>query len=64
MAAALHWLRAESPMHVATFRRAGADLEGPLAAAFEAALQAHTEPSGVVAFASPYVVVSARYRAS
>ena len=63
VAAALDWLQKESPMHVATFARAGAARQ-ELADAFGAALQQHAEPSGVVAFSSPYVVVSAVYRAS
>lgn len=64
MAAALHFLRAESPVHVETFRRAGPALRERLAAEFEKALQPHVEPSGAVAFTAPYVVVSAVYRAS
>ncbi|MBI5340814.1 MAG: methyltransferase domain-containing protein [Mycolicibacterium rufum] len=63
VSAALEWLQTESPMHVATFGRAGAARQ-ELADAFAAALQQHAEPSGVVAFSSPYVVVSAVYRAS
>lgn len=63
VSAALEWLQTESPMHVATFGRAGA-ARRELAEAFAAALQQHAEPSGVVAFSSPYVVVSAVYRAS
>lgn len=59
MAAAMQFLRAESPMHVATFQRAGAH-EEELAAAFQTALQAHAEPSGAIAFNAPYIVVSAR----
>lgn len=60
---AMTWLQNESPMHVATFARAG-DARAPLADAFTAALRQHADPSGVVAFSSPYVVVSAVYRAS
>ena len=63
LAAAMHWLREESPTHVATFRRAG-DARQELAAAFEAALLPYTDPSGAVALTSDYVVVSASYRAS
>lgn len=63
LAAAMHFLRAESPMHVATFERAGAK-QAELATAFEDALRAHADPSGRVAFSSPYVVVSAVYRAA
>lgn len=60
MAAALHFLRAESPMHVETFRRAGPAQSDCLTEEFEKALQPHRETSGTVAFDSPYVVVSAR----
>jgi ubiquinone/menaquinone biosynthesis C-methylase UbiE len=58
MAAVLHFLRAESPMHVATFLRAE-DKREHLAAEFESAMRPHLEASGVVAFDAPYVVVSA-----
>ena len=63
MAAALHFLRAESPMHVATFRRASPQQRDRLAAEFEKALSQHLEPSGAVAFTAPYAVVSATLRA-
>ncbi|ABM12596.1 MULTISPECIES: class I SAM-dependent methyltransferase [Mycolicibacterium] len=63
MAAALHFLRSESPMHVATFRRAAPAQQDRLAAEFEIALRRHLEPSGAVAFTAPYVVVSATLRA-
>ncbi|MDG4664311.1 class I SAM-dependent methyltransferase [Mycobacterium sp. 236(2023)] len=59
MSAALHWLRAESPVHVETFRRADPDQQQRLAAEFEATLRPFEEPSGTVAFTSPYVVVCA-----
>ena len=59
----MHWLRAESPMHVATFQRVG-DAAEELTSAFTEALQRHAGPSGAVAFDSPYAVVSAVYRAS
>lgn len=58
MAAVLHFLRAESPMHVETFRRAEGKRE-QLAAEFESAMRPHLETSGAVAFDAPYVVVSA-----
>ena len=58
MAAALRFLQEESPVHVATFRRA-ADQRDRLAAAFEAALQPHVDNGGAVTFGAPYVVVSA-----
>jgi SAM-dependent methyltransferase len=62
MTAALHFLRAESPMHVDTFRRADAATRERLAAAFESALRPHVDPSGGVRFDSPYVVVTAARR--
>lgn len=62
MTAALHFLRDESPMHVATFRRADPAQRDRLAAAFEEALRPHQDPSGSVAFTAPYVVVSAVLR--
>lgn len=63
MAAALHFLRAESPIHVETFRRAGAEQQEQLAAAFESALRPHVDSSGAVSFTSSYVVVTAVLRA-
>ncbi len=59
MAAALHFLRAESPVHVETFRRADPAQQDRLTAEFEKTLGDHVEPSGVVAFTAPYVVVTA-----
>ncbi|MEH3140399.1 MAG: class I SAM-dependent methyltransferase [Mycobacterium kyogaense] len=63
VAQALQWLRTGSPMHVATFERAGTAGKD-LADAFAATLQQHTGPSGAVTVTSPYVVVTATYRAS
>ncbi|PRC41861.1 SAM-dependent methyltransferase [Mycobacterium sp. ITM-2017-0098] len=63
MAAALHFLREESPMHVATFRRADPSQQQRLATEFENALRPHQEATGTVAFTAPYVVVSATLRA-
>lgn len=63
MSAALHFLRDESPMHVATFRRADPAQQQRLAAEFENALRPHQERSGTVAFTAPYVVISATLRA-
>ncbi|MDA2894415.1 class I SAM-dependent methyltransferase [Mycolicibacterium sp. BiH015] len=60
MDAALHWLRAESPVHVATFSRADAAQQELLTTEFEKALRPHRQRSGAIAFTSPYVVVSAR----
>lgn len=62
MSAAMHFLTAESPMHVETFRRAEQPQRDRLAAEFENALRPHLEPSGSVAFLSPYVVVTATRR--
>ncbi|MHA0286196.1 class I SAM-dependent methyltransferase [Mycobacterium sp. C3-094] len=59
----LQWLQTGSPMHVATFDRAGA-ARRDLADAFTRALQQHAAPSGAVTVTSPYVVVTATYRAS
>ena len=59
----LEWLQTCSPMHVATFDRAGS-ARADLIDAFTAALQQHAAPSGAVTVTSPYVVVSATYRAS
>ncbi|MEZ0342668.1 class I SAM-dependent methyltransferase [Mycobacterium sp. pV006] len=64
VAAALHFLREESPVHVETFRRVDPALQEELAAEFETTLAQHTVDSGAVAFTAPYVVVSAVYRAS
>ena len=62
MTAALHFLRAESPMHVATFGRADATQQKQLSDEFEAAMAQHVEASGAVAFDAPYIVVSATLR--
>ncbi|MCV7055025.1 class I SAM-dependent methyltransferase [Mycolicibacterium gilvum] len=62
MTAAMRFLTSESPMHVETFRRADSSQRARLAAEFEDALRPHLEPSGSVAFLSPYVVVTATLR--
>lgn len=62
MTAAMRFLTSESPMHVETFRRAEPAQRARLAAEFEDALRPHLEPSGSVAFLSPYVVVTATLR--
>ena len=59
LAAALHFITAESPMHVAAFERADAEQRARLSAGFEAALRAHADPAGAVSFDSPYLVISA-----
>ncbi len=59
----LEWLQTGSPMHVATFARAGSARQD-LTDAFTAALQRHAAPSGAVTVTSHYVVVTAIYRAS
>ncbi|MGP4055528.1 class I SAM-dependent methyltransferase [Mycobacterium sp. 4D054] len=61
--AAMHFLRAESPVHVETFRRADPAQQDRLATEFENTLQRHVEASGAVAFEAPYVVVTATVRA-
>ncbi|TRW81136.1 class I SAM-dependent methyltransferase [Mycolicibacterium sp. 018/SC-01/001] len=60
---ALDWLQTGSPMHVAAFARAGSARQ-ELMAAFTTALTRFASPSGAVSVPSPYVVVSAVYRAS
>ncbi|UXA19351.1 class I SAM-dependent methyltransferase [Mycobacterium sp. SMC-4] len=62
MDAALHFLRAESPVHVETFRRVESAVQDTLAGEFEKALQPHVEPTGAVVFTAPYVVVTAKLR--
>jgi hypothetical protein len=59
VAAALHWVRAESPVHVTMFRYASAGQQEQLTAAFEAAFRPHVDAAGAVSFTSPYAVVSA-----
>ncbi|EJZ07364.1 class I SAM-dependent methyltransferase [Mycolicibacterium vaccae] len=59
VAAALRFLSAESPVHVETFRRVDPAQQDRLTAEFEKTLGGHVEPSGVVAFTAPYVVVTA-----
>ncbi|MBX7434395.1 class I SAM-dependent methyltransferase [Mycobacterium sp. Y57] len=60
MAAALHFLCEESPVHVETFRRVDVATRQRLASAFEVALRPYVVAGGAVAFATPYVVVSAQ----
>ncbi|MGE2728498.1 class I SAM-dependent methyltransferase [Mycolicibacterium vaccae] len=62
--AAMRFLRAESPVHVKTFRRVSEPQRDELAAAFESTLAGHVDATGTVTFGAPYVVVSATYRAS
>jgi SAM-dependent methyltransferase len=61
LAAAMRFVTQESPMHVATFQQAGDSHREALQAAFEDAMRAHLH-DGAVAFASPYVVVTATRR--
>ena len=58
--AALHFMTRESPTHVTLLDNVDDGLRKPLVAAFEAALRAHTDNDGVVAFDSSYLVVTAR----
>lgn len=53
MAAALHFLRVESPVHVETFRHADPAQQDRLAAEFKKALHQHVDTSGVVVFDAP-----------
>jgi SAM-dependent methyltransferase len=62
LAAAVHFVTQESPMHVALFARTDAAKRTRLRSAFESALSAHAGPTGTVSFAAPYVVVTARRR--
>ncbi|MGE0219352.1 class I SAM-dependent methyltransferase [Mycolicibacterium sp.] len=59
MPAALHWLRAESPVHVTTFQRADDAQRERLVSEFESALRPYVGASGEVAFTSSFVIVSA-----
>jgi SAM-dependent methyltransferase len=59
--AAVRFVTYESPMHVSVLGDVDAAQRGPLLAAFEAALRARSDETGV-RFDSPYVVVSARRR--
>ena len=59
--AAMRFLVAESPMHVAALSRAG-DRRDELIAAFEAALAARTRGDGRVAFESHYAIITAQRR--
>ena len=59
LAAAMHFITDESPMHVAAFERADDEQRARLSAGFEAALRAHADPAGAVSFDSPYLVISA-----
>jgi SAM-dependent methyltransferase len=59
--AAVNFVTNESPMHVALLGNVDAAKHEPLRAAFEAAMRAHGDGSGV-RFDAPYVVVTARRR--
>ena len=59
--AAVNFVTRESPMHVAVLANADPAQREPLLAAFEAALRARSDDSGV-RFDSPYLVVTARRR--
>jgi SAM-dependent methyltransferase len=61
LAASLHFVTDESPMHVNVFRYVG-DAHDRLITAFEAAFANHADDTGRVAFDAPYVVVTARRR--
>lgn len=59
---ALHFISEESPMHVDVLHRVSEMQHDRLMSAFEVALAPHTDADGVIAFDSPYVVVTARRR--
>jgi SAM-dependent methyltransferase len=58
---AVNFVTNESPMHVAVFGQLDFATRGRLQAAFEAAMEAHSDDAGV-RFDAPYVVVTARRR--
>lgn len=60
LAAALHFLEHESPMHVDLLSRLEPPLGERLLAAFDAALGEHVDDAGRVSFTSPYLVATAR----
>ncbi|MGJ0118930.1 class I SAM-dependent methyltransferase [Williamsia sp. MIQD14] len=59
---AMHFISEESPMHVDVLHRVSEIQHDRLLSAFEVALAPHTDTDGVIAFDSPYVVVTARRR--
>jgi 2-polyprenyl-3-methyl-5-hydroxy-6-metoxy-1,4-benzoquinol methylase len=60
VAAGMHFLTSESPLHVDLFRRVEAEQSERLRAAFQSALQAHADVDGRVSYEAPYLVVTAR----
>jgi SAM-dependent methyltransferase len=62
LAAAQHFLRHESPMHVDVFRRVDADQRERLEAAFLDALRPHLRSDDGVRFDTPFVVITAGRR--
>ena len=59
---ALGFVAHESPMHVSVLGNVDAERRDRLLAAFEAAMQGHTDENGGVSFDAPYVVVTAQRR--
>jgi SAM-dependent methyltransferase len=60
VAAGMHFLTGESPLHVDLFNRVDAEQSQRLRAAFQSALQAHAKVDGSVSYQAPYVVVTGR----
>jgi SAM-dependent methyltransferase len=60
VAAGMHFLTSESPLHVDLFSRVDAAQSQRLRAAFQSALYAHADADDRVSYEAPYVVVTAR----
>jgi len=60
VAAGMHFLTSESPLHVDVFSRVEAEQSDRLRAAFQSALQTHADVDGRVSYKAPYMVVTAR----
>jgi SAM-dependent methyltransferase len=60
VAAGVHFLTSESPLHVDLFNRVDAEQSDRLRAAFQSALQAHADADGSVSYEAPYLVATAQ----
>jgi SAM-dependent methyltransferase len=60
VAAGVHFLTSESPLHVDLLSRVDAEQSDRLRAAFQSALRAHADVDGRVSYQAPYLVVTAR----
>ena len=60
--AAVRFVADESPMHVSVLNALDATIRARLTEAFTAALAAHRQPDGTVAFDAPYAVITAARR--